>query len=935
MNGRDVSLLVVVLVVLSTFSFTLVTVPENARAKTLYVGGSGPGNYSRIQPAIDAANIGDTVYVYNGFYLGGITINKTLNLTGEDRDTTILSDGGLEDVISVSADWVNISGFTVTNGSADWDRAGIALSQVQNSHIFDCNVSSNFFHGIFLYDSDDNTIADNIISSNEMGGIYLLFSNNSTITGNTLSKNFLGITLVNSLGNTVTGNTMVDDGVYVDGDNLEYWNTHTIGASNTVSGKPVYYLKDTVGGTIPAGAGQVILANCSGVTVENLNVSNGDVGIILGFSSSNTIADNTASVSAGGVSLWYSDGNDVINNTASRNTHHGIINVYSNNNTIVNNFASENLGYGISVHDSAHVTVFDNTVLSNVYGIYVEDSSNVNVTENTGLGSSDFGIFLSESDDNTVANNTLSLTVPPQPYSGIHLHQSDNNTIYGNTASILDGSGISLSESNGNTVILNALFNNFEGISLTESSNNSIVNNSATSNGFGIYFYSSYDNVIINNSAVWNSMGIYLRLSYGNIVLNNNISGNVNAIMTGTGIKMLYSDRNFVISNNISDNEYGMVFQSANENIIAANMVFSNSMNGVEIDSSSSGNTIFHNSLIDNIMQAYDSNLSNQWDDGYPSGGNYWSDYTGSDVFFGPDQDLPGGDGIGDAPHDIDWDTEDRYPLMVAVEPFLPRPPTSMRAELTGPSSENVTLNWNLSLTDIDGKGSILRYDIFRSTTYSSDPSGYILHDSVPKGTHQYVDIGAGEGDPNDYFYAVCAVDWNGNSSCSPEQAAKFTRSVSAGQNIASVPLVQSNEEIERVLGTVKWDKAWGYDSSVRGWKWHMRFKPYPGELEKLTFTLGFWMNVTEDSNLTVAGTVPLRTSIQLKAGWNLVGFPSFNITYTVGDLKVETGATRVEGFDASSSPYFLREMQDSDPLLAGEGYWLFVPSDITWAVSN
>ena len=40
--------------------------------KTLYVGGSGPGNYTKIQDAINNAIDGDTIYVYSGTYNGNI-----------------------------------------------------------------------------------------------------------------------------------------------------------------------------------------------------------------------------------------------------------------------------------------------------------------------------------------------------------------------------------------------------------------------------------------------------------------------------------------------------------------------------------------------------------------------------------------------------------------------------------------------------------------------------------------------------------------------------------------------------------------------------------------------------------------------------------------------------------------------------------------------
>jgi len=63
--------------------------------------------------------------------------------------------------------------------------------------------------------------------------------------------------------------------------------------------------------------------------------------------------------------------------------------------------------------------------------------------------------------------------------------------------------------------------------------------------------------------------------------------------------------------------------------------------------------------------------MSNQWDNGYPSGGNYWSDYVGVDNFRGPHQNITGSDGIGDTNYSIDMDSIDHYPLM---EPYSYKP---------------------------------------------------------------------------------------------------------------------------------------------------------------------------------------------------------------------------------------------------------------------
>ncbi|MCK4444521.1 MAG: hypothetical protein KAW09_08255, partial [Thermoplasmata archaeon] len=90
MNGRGASLSVMVLVILSTFSIVIMVLPENAKGNILYVGGTGPGNYTTIQEAITDADPGDTVYVYNGTYYEHITIDKPLTVVGEDKDTTVI-----------------------------------------------------------------------------------------------------------------------------------------------------------------------------------------------------------------------------------------------------------------------------------------------------------------------------------------------------------------------------------------------------------------------------------------------------------------------------------------------------------------------------------------------------------------------------------------------------------------------------------------------------------------------------------------------------------------------------------------------------------------------------------------------------------------------------------------------------------------------------
>jgi len=93
---------------------------------------------------------------------------------------------------------------------------------------------------------------------------------------------------------------------------------------------------------------------------------------------------------------------------------------------------------------------------------------------------------------------------------------------------------------------------------------------------------------------------------------------------------------------------------------------------GIGLDFSS-GNRIFHNNFINNVQQnVYSSTSVNVWDDGYPSGGNYWSDYTGVDSHRGTFQNETGSDGIGDTPYIIDANNRDCLPLMNSWTPTPP-----------------------------------------------------------------------------------------------------------------------------------------------------------------------------------------------------------------------------------------------------------------------
>ena len=261
-----------------------------------------------------------------------------------------------------------------------------------------------------------------------------------------------------------------------------------------------------------------------------------------------------------------------------------------------------------------------------------------------------------------------------------------------------------------------------------------------------------------------------------------------------------------------------------------------------------------------------------------------------------------------------------------------PLPPVLRQAVLAGVALENVELVWNASADEGQPSGTV-KYEIWRTTDYAG-PYSYldeVIADGSP--SYTYVDSGAGHGDPSNYFYRIRSVNEMAKWNMTNETAGKFVRQLSAGVNFISVPLMQVDESLEAVLQTLTFDRAWFYDPAGKEWRYYARHRPYKTDLDRMDHAMGLWVNVTMGSDLTVAGMVPASTTVQLLSGWNLVGFPSFNLTYTVADLKADVGATRVEGFYAPGLPYCLRVFEDFDVLQAGFAYWVRVDAAVDWIV--
>jgi hypothetical protein len=257
-------------------------------------------------------------------------------------------------------------------------------------------------------------------------------------------------------------------------------------------------------------------------------------------------------------------------------------------------------------------------------------------------------------------------------------------------------------------------------------------------------------------------------------------------------------------------------------------------------------------------------------------------------------------------------------------------PPSDVSGTLFGPSSADVRITWALPPED----PVVYEYEIFRGTTYDPAGSGYQSIGKAPRGTTAFVDVGAGSGDPNTYFYLVQANHYGGGAS-SVTQAAKVAVPVSPGMQLLSAPVEVEDWSLAAVLQTVNYDAAWTYlAGDADPWKSSSAYKSV-SDLAGLDRARAVWVNVLSAGHFTVVGQVPASTAIALLPGWNLVGYPSFSGTYAVADLAADTGATAVEGFDAAAAPYSLKKLGPTQVLLAGRGYWVRVPVATTWVVAN
>jgi len=288
---------------LAVLVFVLVT-SHGVEASTITVNDNGGADYTRIQDAIDDADEGDTIRVYKGTYYENVVVNKKVNLIGNSSTNTTIYCYNYNDGVTITADWVNLSGFRVIKSRwADPSEASIRVESDHNT-ISENNCSKNE-HGIYITRSDHNTLFNNSCSNNDYG-IYLYSSRNNTIINNSCSSNNeIGIKLRYSSQNSLTNNSCMnnDHGIYL----YASWNNTIL--NNSCSSNSEVGIRSRY--------------STLNVLINN-SILNNDYGINLHSSWNNSFLYNAITENQIGIQLDNSKNNTIHYCDISGNTEYGI-----------------------------------------------------------------------------------------------------------------------------------------------------------------------------------------------------------------------------------------------------------------------------------------------------------------------------------------------------------------------------------------------------------------------------------------------------------------------------------------------------------------------------------------------------------------------------------------------------------------------------------
>jgi len=371
-----------------------------------------PDDYPTIQEGINNAEPGDKIFIKSGIYNENIVVNKKgLSLKGENKFNTVIDiENSAWDAVAIIADGVTFEGFAVTNARNKdkliWNQSGIVIS------------SSNVI------------IRDNIISYNRLGIMSYVTAFNLTICDNMFFYDgfFPGCYIICSNGS-----------VYCT-DNIPMESLILNVCNNTVNGKPLYYYKDIRNAIVNENAGQVILVNCTNITIKNVYLANIDFSVML-YYCSNCIVENSTILNADGeLILFFSENNTIQNNTIINAFHCVCLDIGSKNNIVRYNKIYDSL-QGITVISACtgnrvYENEFNGNTLAMKITSYTQNRpSHHNLVYNNKFSENDIGIGITTTFKDPLCytyNNTIENNSFLKNKIGIEIRMSEGNMISNN-----------------------------------------------------------------------------------------------------------------------------------------------------------------------------------------------------------------------------------------------------------------------------------------------------------------------------------------------------------------------------------------------------------------------------------------------------------------------------------------------------------------------
>lgn len=222
-----------------------------------------------------------------------------------------------------------------------------------------------------------------------------------------------------------------------------------------------------------------------------------------------------------------------------------------------------------------------------------------------------------------------------------------------------------------------------------------------------------------------------------NVTLTNAFFKNV-----GCGVEIRSSNFTGISHSRISNSTYGVLVGDGSYNNVVAGNTLENDSLAVWISSATcSYNRIFHNNFLNNTNQVSDFGSFNSFDDGYPSGGNFWGGYAEQDLFFGPYQNETGSDGILDVGYPS-GNPLDRYPFSFPLTEFEVTAggasfllQISTDSTLTGYFLNETAKSINLMVQPQTLGNGTCRITIPRGLLSANDTSGWSVSETYLNGT--------------------------------------------------------------------------------------------------------------------------------------------------------------------------------------------------------